>query len=751
MEAGPEQFLRRILEDLDVQHANMSDQELCKSLCTRMDLVHLAKLRAHLYRAASLDPDFPTTLFRDKMRGPAEDEQSKRRVLAADIVAMLHLVHAHGGVAAHRVQRHEHAETRRVRHRYAPLGQPPSPLLNNPPCPEPRRTFLPASEPNFLLGVGGRQGGCRASSLDKLHHLPQYSPSPPCRRVHEGPPMARTCLQKRNIFKEDFHKMASFGPQVVTAKDGEGAEPYRHTPAPFFNRSFEVAYRKPYCPPPLSPALPERRRVKHESLDDLQASTYFGPTTVSECVSGRKQSSQGRKQGAWPVKSLSLNVEEGPHDLERSFAGKPNFHRNASVVGADENRFQSPKRPVAYPGGLANDGVKTKEGALMDRVESAKRMWDKHVNGPSFHGTDGSACIGTQTEHGGQKTASRAFKHSDEESEIVGDDISDIFRFLDEMSVCDSLGMVQSSCYDSAASLKSEGDSSPERNTVKLAKSQLDRLLRSLDNTDDELKSSVSKLVARIGEIERKLESLSGVRGEISQVLSKLNKLDQKIQEPDATPASSPPDASPHVLRCHTLNVGGVRDDSPGLRATALRKNVFTRRSSHSLDDDDAESKVVEVSPRDWRTLSYSCHPDAVDKERACRAKEVDQYDFPGVLRPPKAARESYLTEHHLRPAAPPHAKGSPLYSGPRLSGPSWTADEYKRNSGNTLDRQAESLSPNKLEFWMEDVYTPGYDSLLKQREAAFRRAKACKIAALIAATFSVILVIVVPICAMKT
>nr|XP_057944667.1 major intrinsically disordered Notch2-binding receptor 1 [Doryrhamphus excisus] len=744
MEAGPEQFLRRILEDLDVQHANMSDQELCKSLCTRMDLVHLAKLRAHLYRAASLDPDFPATLFRDKMRGPAGDEQSKRRVLAADIVAMLHLIHAHGGVAAHRVQRHEHAEARRVRHHYAPLGEPPPALVNNPPGPETRRTFLPASEPNFLLGVGGRQGGWqgggRASSLDKLHHLPQYSPSPPCRRMQDGPPMARTCLQKRNIFKEDFHKMASFGPQVIAAKDGEGAEPFRHTPAPFFNRSFEVAYRKPYCPPTLSPALPERRRVKHESLDDLQASTYFGPTTVSECVSGKKHSGQGRKQGAWPVKSLSLNVEEGPHDLERSYASKANFHRNASVVGADDTRFQSPKRPLAYP----NDAVKTKDGAVMDRVESAKRRRDKQVNGPAFRGTDGSACIGTQTEHGGQKKAPRAFKHSDEESEIVGDDISDIFRFLDEMSVCDSLGVVQSSCYDSAASLKSEGDSSPEPNTVKLAKSQLDRLLRSLDNTDDELKSSVCKLVARIGEIERKLESLSGVRGEISQVLSKLNKLDQKIQEPDPSPASSPPDASPHVFRCHTLN------DSPGLRATALRKNAFTRRSSHSLDDD-GESKVVDVSPRDWRTLSYSCHPDTVDKERGCRAKEVDQYDFPGMLRPPKAARESYLTEHHLRPAVPAHAKGSPLYSGPRLSGPSWTADEYKRNSGNTLDLQAESLNPNKLEFWMEDVYTPGYDSLLKQREAEFRRAKACKIGALIAATFSVILVIVVPICAMKT
>ncbi|KAK3533927.1 hypothetical protein QTP70_034918 [Hemibagrus guttatus] len=63
-----------------------------------------------------------------------------------------------------------------------------------------------------------------------------------------------------------------------------------------------------------------------------------------------------------------------------------------------------------------------------------------------------------------------------------------------------------------------------------------------------------------------------------------------------------------------------------------------------------------------------------------------------------------------------------------------------------------ESLNPNNLEYWMEDIYTPGYDSLLKRKEAEFRRAKVCKIGALIAAAAcTVILVIVVPICTMKS
>lgn len=432
--------------------------------------------------------------------------------------------------------------------------------------------------------------------------------------------------------------------------------------------------------------------MKHESLDDLQASTYFGPTTVSECVSSTKKlSSKAGKPPPWPVKSLSLNTEEGPPDFERSFVNskplKENHHRNISIISTDnEQHFQSPKEKVeASPSGFAKkaNGTKTKDVTLLasgpaglDKREAAKRFWDKKINSPSFQGVDSSSSVGTQTEKAEQKKVKeyqakfsdrerRAYKHSDEESEIVSDDISDIFRFLDDMSVCDSLGVVQPSCYNSNGSisqvtLKSEGDSSPERNTVKLAKSKLDRLFNSLENTDDELKSSVCKMVMRIGEIEKKLESLSGVRSEISQVLSKLNKLDEKIQEPNAngrhvegksasgsnnTPDKAQPHPdnplSPRVFQCHTTghNVkiyngssgewccsDGSNSDS--LRVKALKKSMFTRRSSRSLNEENSatESKVSSItnSPRDWRTMSYTCHPadEGKDKERDRDSKD---------------------------------------------------------------------------------------------------------------------------------
>lgn len=431
----------------------------------------------------------------------------------------------------------------------------------------------------------------------------------------------------------------------------------------------------------MNSPIQEKRRAKHESLDDLQASTYFGPTTVTESVNTRRSTARPGKQPIWPVKSLSLNAEEGPPDFERSFLnGKPlkDNHRHNVVNKENEQHFQCAKeKVVASPSGFAKktNGLKTKDmssmacgpGVGVDKREVGKRFKEKGINSTSFQGgnIDISSSVGTQTEQAEQrklkdyaaahaKYAERerhSCKHSEEDSEIISDDISDIFRFLDDMSVCDSLGVIQSSCYNSIGSLsqvtmKSDGDSSPECNTVKLAKSKLDCLFHSLENTDDELKSSVCKLVMRIGEIEKKLESLSGVRGEISQVLSKLTKLDEKIQEPEtngrpsenalattSTPDHLHPDLnlSPHVFQCHTtghnikVDNGSVEwgcSDSESLRVKAIKKSMFTRRSSRSLNEENSatESKVASItnSPRDWRTVSYTSHhgDEGKDKDR---------------------------------------------------------------------------------------------------------------------------------------
>lgn len=277
-------FLVRILEELDTNHSTMSYQDLCKSLCARFDLVHLAKLRSLLFYTACLDPAFPATLFKDKMRCSMEDPQSKKLMVAADIVTMFNLIQMNGGIAKdklpiapHRPKFHKNrsfescrSDTDAYKYQecerrgYEPVDHPrvghhhhhhphphhphpQHPMSQNapPPCPKSDcnscQQFIPTSDPNFLLGVT-KDLKCRAASLDKLQHLPQYSsgspPSPPCEMQstyfpmdidsesttdqeslqhiahHPEPFSVHSCVQKRNIFKEDFHNLLAFSPKV---------------------------------------------------------------------------------------------------------------------------------------------------------------------------------------------------------------------------------------------------------------------------------------------------------------------------------------------------------------------------------------------------------------------------------------------------------------------------------------------------------------------------------------------------------
>ncbi|XP_016120156.1 UPF0258 protein KIAA1024-like, partial [Sinocyclocheilus grahami] len=545
MDAMPEYslFLVRILEELDTKYSTVSYQDLCKSLCARFDLVHLAKLRSLLFYTACLDPAFPATLFKDKMRCSVEDQQSKKLMVAADIVTMFNLIQMNGGMAKdklpmgrrpkfHKNQSFESCRSDTDVYKfndndrgYNLMDTRGHHVSRKSPCPKSDcnncQQFIPTSEPNFLLGVT-KDLKCRAASLDKLQHLPQYSSvsPPPCEMqstyfpmdidsesttdqesLHANPGIkdvfvssrepftVHSCMQKRNVFKEDFHNLVAFSPHVITtecrANPKAGGE-YHHRrelskPPTFFNHSFELPY---------------------------------------------------------------------------------SYNSNGSL------------------------------------------------------------------------------------SQVT----------------------------------KSDRDSSPDQNTVKLGKTgiKLDRLFQSLENSDDELKESVCKLVLRIGEIEKKLESLSGVRGEISQVLSKLTRLDEKIQEPEANGKSSDnghveqvktdANLSPHVFQCHTTGHNMKVEKSPEwccseadgseiLRVKALKKSMFIRRSSRSLNEDNSatESKVASInnSPRDWRTVSYSGHTGDEGKENDRHSEGKDRHRKPREIGGTKCTVGRTSSKHGKQPAWP--------------------------------------------------------------------------------------------------
>nr|XP_056721821.1 major intrinsically disordered Notch2-binding receptor 1 [Euleptes europaea] len=904
-------FLVNILEELDTKQNTVSYQDLCKSLCARFDLSQLAKLRSVLFYTACLDPNFPATLFKDKMRCTVNNQQSKKIMVAADIVTIFNLIQMNGGlakeklpVAREKVRKKESIESCRsdtevcnmvdcvpnceLRDRefgrgYSGRRSSKCRKGDCKDCPQ----FVPASEPNFLLGVNKEMKG-RAASLDRLQALASYTitSSTPCEMQSTYFPMnietesvsdqdslpisssiketfisndepfeMQSCMQKRNIFKEDFHNLLTISPNVMSPtskREEELVEPPSRketSKQAFFNHSFEMPHSSQYLNPIYSP-VPDKRRVKHESLDDLQASTYFGPTTILGPQDTKRWLGKPNKQTPWPAKSWSLNTEEVP-DFERSFLNRKPSEEKPRYQGSNSqpSNFPVAERHQSYLGpkdqppmlqssyAMKPNGHKPKDIPSileMEQHEPIKKFKDKSINCTSVPllSIDRMSSVGTQTDQHGlehkkcnsnqNKYGERhSLKQSDDDSEIVSDDISDIFRFLDDMSVCGSSGVMHSSCYNSTGSLsqihKSDCESSPEHHLVKISRgnsgTKLDKLsqLEMGGAADEELKTSVCKLVLRIGEIEKKLESLSSVREEISQVLGKLNKLDQKIQQPEkvsvqldlnslTSEVQSEESTSPRMFSCHNSSHGGKLDNNPdwccsdasgsnseSLRVKALKKSLFTRRSSRSLTEENSatESKIASISnsPRDWRAITYTNQAGITEEEMKDRggsenkdwhrkSKEADrQYEIPQPHRHAKPSKDTFLIEqvfssHSYPTSLKSHMKSNPLYTDMRLTElaevkrtqPSWTIEEYTRNSGEkgkltALDLQTqESLNPNNLEYWMEDIYTPGYDSLLKRKEAEFRRAKACKIAALIAAAAcTVILVIVVPICTMKS
>ncbi|KAJ0001898.1 hypothetical protein NQD34_001694 [Periophthalmus magnuspinnatus] len=617
--------LGQILSELKSKHQSASHPELCRWLCSRFDLVHLAKVRSLLFHTASQDPSFPSTLFRDRMCCSSVDPHYKKLQVAVDILSMFNLI-----------QNRSPAKERLPMSR-APLLKnhsvggsdycPPHPLHGSAHSPKPgpesnQHQFIPASEPNFLLRVN-KDLKCRAASLDKLHPLPLYGPGtlgPSCEmqstyfpmeadseasteqeslsQPQSGPqePLStRSCVHKRNIFKEDFHNMSTFSPKVIrqASECAEGVHQRDlHRPAVFFNHSFELPCTNPYMDPGLNSPLEERQRAKHESLDDLQASTYFGPSTVSQSVSTRRftdrepesthKSNTKSVRPTRPVKSFSLNTEYVPSPSTRPMATKRPL-RNMPAVNGD--REPSITTSPAFTKKVSD--FKGQELIPLSNGPVCVERKEGRTVGRGFHRGEVCPSVGTQTDQGSEPRRLRSFSRTD--SEMISDDISDIFRFLDDMSVCDSLNMVQSSCYNSTGSLSQltlRSDSSPERSTVRLAKSRLDSLFHSLDNSDDELKSNVHRLVQRIGEIEKKLESLSGVRSEITQLLSKLNQLDHKVHKADSAdgtdpaPAHSDTHPSPQAFQYHTIahsnghSTGHIGGHSTGQSTGHLRAHI---------------------------------------------------------------------------------------------------------------------------------------------------------------------------------
>ncbi|XP_037656680.1 major intrinsically disordered NOTCH2-binding receptor 1-like [Choloepus didactylus] len=84
--------------------------------------------------------------------------------------------------------------------------------------------------------------------------------------------------------------------------------------------------------------------------------------------------------------------------------------------------------------------------------------------------------------------------------------------------------------------------------------------------------------------------------------------------------------------------------------------------------------------------------------------------------------------------------KNNPLYGDlsleeamkERKKNPSWTAEDYDKRSLHTNLSGLLKENPNDLRFWLGDMYTPGFDTLLKKEEKQEKQTKYCRIGLLL-------------------
>nr|XP_020474332.1 UPF0258 protein KIAA1024-like homolog [Monopterus albus]XP_020474333.1 UPF0258 protein KIAA1024-like homolog [Monopterus albus] len=176
-----------------------------------------------------------------------------------------------------------------------------------------------------------------------------------------------------------------------------------------------------------------------------------------------------------------------------------------------------------------------------------------------------------------------------------------------------------------------------------------------------------------------------------------------------------------------------------------LQLDVGTLRATHGM----FQIGTVMSSQRQWQNRIYS--------QREQRVK-TDNRPPPSPEGTPAVFIDRYLENHITSVTLKSNIKMNPLYVDTRAVDtvdkekykPSWTVKEYDTQTihGNLANYLKEEVkTPQDLDFWLEDLYTPGFDSLLKKKEAEHKRKQLCKIIfSIILSVCAVLIVIIVPI-----
>ncbi|TRY99722.1 hypothetical protein DNTS_016537 [Danionella cerebrum] len=762
-------ILLEILEVLGACRGSVSYADICVYLSGHFSLQPLLELRSLLYSTACRDPCFPATLFRERLHPPC----SNRLSAAADVVSLFNLLMHTRTVYSHSAPPVTPCQV--CGKGFVQFNWPPAlPVtgagtasedckyenlpyqgftLNTEASQAQSSTALVAQTDRHLYIQSSMQDGVSMDASSNLVNQEEGKMTV----TNLGGHFARSCSQKRSAFKEGFHNVPlnstegegqsdpspdgprSEGEELIYAaqknpyaestgyaNDAHASIPGAHNPC-LMDHSYAQS-NAPELEAPVrsyndtsNPYEPQWSTTKHESLDELQTSTYFGPTV----------SDQKYQIPVLQVKSHSLDIDSRTADerpepeasrllkprSERSVLGKSGLHKPGSVqISFDGTSFDIPGFDPQIVNSV-RDTFKRLSGMSLD----AWYDWS-----PS----DGVVSVGTQTEPTDRRALRSlmlADKLSIDNPDIAEDDISAIFRFLDDISMCGSMAVLPG---EGGGAQEGGGAGLPERRE-RLGK--LRRLFHSMEAPEEGVRWGVGRLLQRVAELEQQLEPITELREQLGLVLSTLNRLEQR--ELVACQYEQQINEQPELTQRLTIKQQASPRTNPGPEAGAgeaatKRRRLFVRKASRSH----TESSFGSEARREW-SISFNKEPQA---QLSKSGNLGGGHEKDGSVMQEVAGFHLMAPEPHNAPRRT--SIQSAAHYMPDRSRVTWSQSDLT-----PLELQA----PESLEFWTDEIYTPASDTLLRRshsythcnRKQAYRMAALILIAAVV-----LILIIVIPI-----
>uniref|UniRef100_A0A4W4EP60 MINAR1 N-terminal helical domain-containing protein n=1 Tax=Electrophorus electricus TaxID=8005 RepID=A0A4W4EP60_ELEEL len=590
--------LLEILEVLGACRGRVSYADVCVYLSGRYELQPLLELRSLLYSTACRDPCFPATLFRERLHPPC----SNRLSAAADVVSLFNLL-THTRLPPSRMHTTQlgtsclacgqgcarcdwlQAQGGAIASGCKYEGSTEGLIILS-------GEVSPTHTPSHLLAHSHLHPRCR-ESMESVHSLDiptdctgnQESAIKVLATTSDADPV-QACAQKRSVFKGEFHSLLPHIPMEMSGQSQEGLREGgedttdAHSQGPAAQRhdaqmltAATDAHTAPHT----------QYRQKHKSLDDLQSSTYFGPTVMERT----------HQSPAMTNKSHSL-------DIDSRSEGECPKHEKPGLNKTDSRRPGS-ERSALDKSGLNKPGLTKSsfEGSSFDIpgfdpfIVRSVRDTLKRLSGLSL-----DTCVATQTELP-ERRALRSLMLSDKLSidnpDIAEDDISAIFRFLDDISMCGSMAVLPG---EGGGAQEGGGAGLPERRE-RLGK--LRRLFHSLEGPEEGVRWGVGRLLQRVTELEQRLEPISELRDQLALVLSTLNRLEQRGQLIHSHLEPKPVDQQPGPEPSTQQQGEFILDPGPE-GAVAKHRGLFTRRASRSHTGSNSSEHH-----REW-SISFSIH-----------------------------------------------------------------------------------------------------------------------------------------------